>query len=635
MEKAGAYNPYLIEQIQPQGGITFADPKYIVEGGGYEACLHVYEYPKTLDDYWLARICNINNTVAVIDVSTDDVTAVKKNINKSMKEQQFRYQSAKDFQEQYDAQKRYQEMERLFDEINSLGESVKLLHSRIFVADFSWEQLEEKIKAIKAQLESNAFMSTIYMNETKTEWTSVLKPYKKQEEEPFFTFGQPLTTNAIAAGNPFHFSSLSDENGVFLGKTPCGGNVLFDLFTKTSSRLYYNFLAIGGMGSGKSTLLKKEFLQAAIMGDYVRTFDISGEFTTLTNYLGGKVIKLDGTCGILNPLEILRAGENDMVSFTRHISKVSTIYKFLCGGMCGIEELIDFEELLRELYREYGFEAKNGRMTTEITGLPADRYPVFSDFLAFLERKIREMQDGDYEEVELKLVEKNMVTIDKIRKVIENVVYTYGNLFNGYTSIDNIQDEQIVTFDISSLKEMKGEIFDAQIFNMVSLCWDNCVINGRLMMKEMYENENGAIDPEDIIHTLILIDESHRWVNAKKPHALELITIYLREARKYFGGIGLASQSIRDFLPEGAGSESIDKMKIVFELTQYKFIFNQDNSVAPLLSTAFEGVVTPSQMARIPKLDRGETILSIAGDKNIELKIHLPADEEKLFQGGK
>ena len=154
-------------------------------------------------------------------------------------------------------------------------------------------------------------------------------------------------------------------------------------------------------------------------------------------------------------------------------------------------------------------------------------------------------------------------------------------------------------------------------------------------MKEMYENENGAIDPEDIIHTLILIDESHRWVNAKKPHALELITIYLREARKYFGGIGLASQSIRDFLPEGAGSESIDKMKIVFELTQYKFIFNQDNSVAPLLSTAFEGVVTPSQMARIPKLDRGETILSIAGDKNIELKIHLPADEEKLFQGGK
>ena len=635
MEKARAYNPYLIEQIQPQGGITFADPKYIVEGGGYEACLHVYEYPKTLDDYWLARICNINNTVAVIDVSTDDVTAVKKNINKSMKEQQFRYQSAKDFQEQYDAQKRYQEMERLFDEINSLGESVKLLHSRIFVADFSWEQLEEKIKAIKAQLESNAFMSTIYMNETKTEWTSVLKPYKKQGAEPFFTFGQPLTTNAIAAGNPFHFSSLSDENGVFLGKTPCGGNVLFDLFTKTSSRLYYNFLAIGGMGSGKSTLLKKEFLQAAIMGDYVRTFDISGEFTTLTKYLGGKVIKLDGTCGILNPLEILRAGENDMVSFTRHISKVSTIYKFLCGGMCGIEELIDFEELLRELYREYGFEAKNGRMTTEITGLPADRYPVFSDFLAFLERKIREMQDGDYEEVELKLVEKNMVTIDKIRKVIENVVYTYGNLFNGYTSIDNIQDEQIVTFDISSLKEMKGEIFDAQIFNMVSLCWDNCVINGRLMMKEMYENENGAIDPEDIIHTLILIDESHRWVNAKKPHALELITIYLREARKYFGGIGLASQSIRDFLPEGAGSESIDKMKIVFELTQYKFIFNQDNSVAPLLSTAFEGVVTPSQMARIPKLDRGETILSIAGDKNIELKIHLPADEEKLFQGGK
>lgn len=631
MAKRDTYEFNLLEQIQPQGGITFLDPKYILTGGGYEVCLHIYEYPKKLDDYWLARLCNINGTVCLVDISTDDIIEVKKNINKSMKEQGYRMQEAKNYQDQYDATKRFEEMERLYDEISSLGEVVKLLHIRIFISDPTWETLEDKIKTIKAQLESNGYGATVFMNETKTEWTSMVKPYYKQEKERFFLYGQPLTSNAVAAGNPFHFSFLSDERGMFLGQTPCGGNVVFDLFTKTESRRFYNFLAIGTMGSGKSTLLKKQLYAAAIRGDYVRTFDISGEFTELTNVLGGKVIKLDGTGGILNPLEILRGGDDDIVSFTRHISKVSTIYKFLVGAGCDTEELIDFEELLRELYREFDFEMKEGKMTREITGLPADQYPIFSDMLTFLQNKIKEIQTGTYEEVELELVKNYLVRIDKIRKVIENVVYTYGNLFNGHTSIDNIQDEQIVTFDISSLKDMKAEIFDDQIFNMVSLCWDNCVTNGKLMMKGMYDK---TIDPWDVIHTLILIDESHRWVNAKKPHALDLITIYLREARKYFGGIGLASQSIRDYVPEGSGDDSINKMKIIFELTQYKFIFHQDANVSSMLNNVFDGVLTPSQIARIPKLDIGETILSIASDRNIEFKVHLSADEDAIFRGG-
>ena len=178
---------------------------------------------------------------------------------------------------------------------------------------------------------------------------------------------------------------------------------------------------------------------------------------------------------------------------------------------------------------------------------------------------------------------------------------------------------------------MKAEIFDAQIFNMISLCWDNCVTNGKLMMKGLYDK---TLESWDIIHTLILIDESHRWVNTKKQQALDLITIYLREARKYFGGIGLASQSVRDYVPEGTMDAAVDKMKTVFELTQYKFLFHQDSNVTGLLGNIFGGVLTPSQIARIPKLDVGENILSIASDRNIEFKVHLPADEEAVFQGG-
>lgn len=633
------YDPYLLEQIQPSGGITFQDTRYVETGTGYETCIHVYDFPQKLDDFWMAKVCNINNTVVTVDISTDNVMEVQKNINRSMKEQQYRYMEAQNFQEKYDAKQRFQEMERLYEEISSLGEVIKLLHIRIFVADHSYIRLEEKVKNILAKLESNGFRAAIFLNETKTEWESMYRPYKEQQSEDlFFIYGQPLTSNALAAGNPFHFSSLQDPCGDFLGKTPCGGNVLFDEFHKSKTRRFYNSLAVGTMGSGKSTLLKKRFLTNAIKGNYVRTFDISGEFTTLTKTLGGKVLKLDGTNGILNPLEVLKAEEGEEISFTRHISKVSTIYKFLTEGSADTEEIIEFEELLRELYRTFGMELIGGKVKSQVTGLPANRYPTFSDFLEYIERKMEDIQrkSKGYEAVELDLVKHRMAIMDKIRRVLSNITNTYGSLFDGHTSIDNILDEQIVTFDLSTIKEMKPSVFDAQIFNMISLCWDNCVTNGKLMMERLRKakREEGALDPEQVTKFLMIIDESHRWINTKKRHALESITIYLREARKFFGGIMLASQSIRDYVPEGSGAEEIDDLKKIFELTQYKFIFHQEADTLPLLDKVFESTLTQSQRNKIPKLEIGENILCIASDRNLEFKVHLTKEEDRIFEGG-
>lgn len=633
------YDPYLLEQIQPSGGITFQDTRYVETGTGYETCIHVYDFPQKLDDFWMAKVCNINNTVVTVDISTDNVMEVQKNINRSMKEQQYRYMEAQNFQEKYDAKQRFQEMERLYEEISSLGEVIKLLHIRIFVADHSYMRLEEKVKNILAKLESNGFRAAIFLNESKTEWESMYRPYKEQQSEDlFFIYGQPLTSNALAAGNPFHFSSLQDPCGDFLGKTPCGGNVLFDEFHKSKTRRFYNSLAVGTMGSGKSTLLKKRFLTNAIKGNYVRTFDISGEFTTLTKTLGGKVLKLDGTNGILNPLEVLKAEEGEEISFTRHISKVSTIYKFLTEGSADTEEVIEFEELLRELYKTFGMELVGGKVKSQVTGLPANRYPTFSDLLAYIEGKMEEIQRKSkaYEAVELDLVKHRMAIMDKIRRVLSNITNTYGSLFDGHTSIDNILDEQIVTFDLSTIKEMKPSVFDAQIFNMISLCWDNCVTNGKLMMERLRKakGEEGALDPEQVTKFLMIIDESHRWINTKKRHALESSSIYLREARKFFGGIMLASQSIRDYVPEGSGAEEIDDLKKIFELTQYKFIFHQEADTLPLLDKVFESTLTQSQRNKIPKLEIGENILCIASDRNLEFKVHLTKEEDRIFEGG-
>ena len=621
----------LLAEIKPAGGITFKDVKYITTGSGYEGCIHIYKFPENIDTYWMAKVCNINGTVALVDISTDNMSEVKKNLNKSMKEQAGRKSGAKDFAELYDADKRLEEMKRMYDEIQSYNEVIKLVHIRIFLADRSFESLEKKIKNIMDKLETDSgFLTTIYLNESKSEYKSMTRSYKKQKEEMFFPKGQSLTATGVAHGDPFHFSSLDDETGEFLGTTPCGGNVLLDIFQKTSTRLYYNFLAIGEMGSGKSTLLKKQFKSNAIKGNYVRTFDISGEFTILTKTLGGKVIKLDGSEGILNPLEILKAGDDENISFTRHISKVSTFYKFLVGGSVDAEEIAEFEDVLKQLYSNFGLWSDD-RQNIQCTGLPAASYPTFTDYLNFLTESMEEMQNEKYSHLEEKVIVKTLLLRDKIRKVIKNIVDTYGTLFDGHTSIDNILDEQIVTFDISTLKELKDEVFDAMIINIISLCWDNCVTNGKLMLNMLRE---GKIKLWDVTRFLILIDESHRWLNAKKTHALDLVSVYLREARKYFGGIGLASQRAADYVPEGSDSDAVNKLKNIFELTQYKFVFRQSSNAKKLLYQIFDGELTGTQIEKIPKLEIGQCILLISGDKNIEFKVHLTKDEDMLFSGG-
>ena len=119
------------------------------------------------------------------------------------------------------------------------------------------------------------------------------------------------------------------------------------------------------------------------------------------------------------------------------------------------------------------------------------------------------------------------------------------------------------------------------------------------------------------------------------PMILNMIIKYMKEARKYFAGLILASQSIRDFMPETT-SKDMEKIRVLFEFSQYKFMFKQDSSVKEYIKNIFGYGLTFSQVEKIPFLETGETILSISGDNSIEFKEWLSLEyEEKLFAGGR
>nr|CRY95862.1 hypothetical protein [uncultured prokaryote] len=611
------------------GGITFAAPNYITTGDGYTKIIHIYRLPTRLDDYWLSDITRQKDCITVIDASTRDKREVQKNINRALQEEFSREQHATNYQEIYDSQKRQHQLQLMYDEVKSMGEVVKMMHFRIFVSGKSLVSVEEQCGEIMENLEADEYMPTILLNEGEREWKSLWQSYTRQAAEPFAIKGLSLMTEQIAGGYPFKFSSLEDDCGDLLGFTGCGGCVVYDEFAKTDRRKHYNTLAVGDMGSGKSTFLKKRFRSRAERGDFVRCFDISGEFTQLTREFGGKIIKCDGQHGLLNPLEILRSGDDDGTNYVRHISKVSAFYQCLVPGTT-YETLIDLQNILRSLYERFELVPGEGK---RITGLPANRYPTFSDLAAYIkeEMDVKTDEAAKADDVRKALLIQEVSQLNSIYKAISSLVRNYGQMFDGHTTIDNIVDEKIVTFDISTIKDLDN-IFVAQLFNMTYFCWDNAVANGGYM-KAQYESK--ALSFEDVVRFLIIIDESHRWINAKFEFILDLIIVILREARKYFVGVTLASQSIRDYAPEGSSSEAIEKLKIIFELTQYKFIFKQDSSVLPLIDKLFGGVLSPWQREKIPYLEQGETILSIAGDRNIFFKVWLSKQyEEQLFAGG-
>lgn len=621
-------DPKLFSAIAPSGGLSFQDEKFIKAGDGYECCITVYKYPNQLEENWLATLVNINSAIAEVDISNEDMNRVRRSINRSVKEHRSRFNDSKNATDSADSVSRIRELNTLYADIVAGGEIIKLITVRIFLSGRTLQELDDNVKGTLDFLESYGYKATVNLNETKPDWTSIYVPYKKQTETRYGRYGQPLTTQAIAGGNPFHFTSLSDPFGSYFGRTDTHGTVLFDLFHRSKARMSYNAIAIGSMGAGKSTTLKKILKDRAVRGDFVRCFDATGEYQTLIRSLGGKTISLDGTNGILNALEVLKTDPSEQMCFARHLSKLSTFYRIMSPASDSFE-VMAFEELVRQFYIEWGI-VSDEDPDRQVTGLGSENYPRWSDFLVYVSKIVRNAKSKqDY--VKDKVQNTRIQRYDNVRQVVYNIVKNYGTLFDGYTSIEDILHTQVVCFNIASLKNLKTEVFDAQIFLAQSQWWDNCV---RLGTEQKHLYETHQIQEEDIIHFLGIIDEAHTMVNANKTVTLDQLIVFCREARKFFGGLIFASQSIRDFVPEGSNAISVDKIKTLFELTQYKFIMRQDSNSVETLDSVFSHQLTESELNEIPRLEKGECILAIAGDRNIRCHVHVTADELDLFAGG-
>lgn len=624
-ENKKGYNPYLLSEIQPQGGVKFEEDK-IVKGDGYEACLYVYAFPTEVEEFWLNSIVNIENTIATIDIATEDKETVIRKIDKALDEQNSRYNEAVKHSDKKKAVMEYRLLEILADEVMKSGEMIKLVNIRIYVSAETRAKLEETISKVKKKIEEGRlFKVVVLLNEQNYEYQSLFTGYEEQQEYNNKRKWKAIPSLSLGAGLPFHYTSVNDPRGLFIGTTTTGGSVIFDLFHKSNKRLSYSCLLMGKPGSGKSSLVKKLIVNNIITGNYVRTIDVANEFSTLVEFLGGKEIFLDGTGDIVNPLHIYPTIADEKTGdiledkcFASNLARLNNLYRTLKPN-CNEDEISEFEILMCEFYEEYGIDRNRA------TQYRANEYPILENFLAYVRKKLYSTNG--------KLTPTKLARLESIELLISKLVLNYGGLFNAHSTIEDITRVQFVSYNCTNLKQLDKRIFTTQLFTALSSIWGQAMAFGR---KEKYDYETGIKEDEEIKKFLIVLDEAHNFINANNKDSVEIIETAMRELRKFFGGVILSNHTISDYVPENAkNNEFLEKIKNLFSMTQYKFILKQDNADKDLLKRVFNGVLSDSEINIVPQLEQGQCILSIDGQTNISMQVQLSAEEKMIFKGGK
>ena len=98
----------------------------------------------------------------------------------------------REYRDYYDAVKRQQEMQELYDEISSMNEVIKSVNIRIHSFAKTYAELEQANEAIIKSMETDSYRTAIFLNEAEREWKSMFQPATKQDEEPHAMKGLPL-----------------------------------------------------------------------------------------------------------------------------------------------------------------------------------------------------------------------------------------------------------------------------------------------------------------------------------------------------------------------------------------------------------------------------------------------------------
>lgn len=401
-------------------------------------------------------------------------------------------------------------------------------------------------------------------------------------------------------------NGLQDKYGSLIGfidQEP----VLFDEFIKNSKRKSHNMFIQGDYGTGKTTLIKKRFYARSIRSDKIRTFDAHEEYVHLTNEMMGKNMLMDGSEGMINPLQIFKISVDVNENFIRHMKKLNILY-YYWNDKADENEIILFEEVIKILYKKFTIITTQGKISKKADRLPAERYPTLTDCILLIENMMvklkKKVNASSYKELN------EILALNNIRNTLVILLKDYSSIFDGHTTL-SIDDEQIVNFRLWNLHGINAGAFGALSYNLFYYCW----------------HEQAVSDSNN--RCMIIMDESSNWVNTKNLRAVGQIMVFLQESATLNSSLILICH-LDQYMREDT-NENREELKKLLAMFQYHFIFRASAYSLDILEQTLKEFSKIKKMKDIKLLGVGDAVLNVTNVKNIFFQVNLTKEEKELF----
>lgn len=582
----------------------------------YSTSLVVYNYPAYISDLELAYlISTYSDTTITLDVMQRNKQQVKEEVSRSLDELNSREAVNHATSESIDNNSEFQKLAQLYSDLSQGKEQMFYTTLRFIITANDLKSLQKKTIDIAENLEG--INSYIPFNQMKTEFINLVDSKSNIIQTPF-----PLY-DSYSRQYPFYYQSHCDPKGTFLGYTDTHGLNVLDTFYRNTSqgRNSYDMLLIGLKGGGKSVTLRSMLEDEIILGNRVMVLDVESEYSDIAKIYHGQVVKMNQH-SIINPLQIrmtidvetenvdtdddnkIKQQDALAINFTLEISRICTfLYQF--APSITDEQMSDFRDIIIEVFKTKGITNQ-----TQISNLHPRDFPIFTDVYNYVRKK----QLGKLTDMERENLKRLETTI---KQLTVNGAYS---MFDNYTNV-NIDDNNLIVFDVQHISELDTNVYNAHLFNILTLMWAEICKNRE--HNKLIENEY------DRRYVVCLIDEAHRFISTKYPQVTEFIEKLLRRTRKYDAALWFASQSIIDFI---SGGKDAEKIKVIFELVQYKVIMLQDPGSLKLLKEVFNQF-TLSELESSTTFTAGEMLMAPSSSHH---KIHCRkyiSDSSMLYCG--
>ncbi len=531
----------LLEWVKPRE-IDFKGNKYVIDGTE-AAVFAVSDYPLRVKNAWGAELFNVPNTKVVMHIKPVDKLKAIRRIDKCIGEMQTKQIISDKASEANSAETHQETMVTLLDALQTENES--LFDVTLTVTAYNYLKNENYKKAVRrALLTGNFRPSTLYglqIDGFKSACVSPVSTLKNHE--------RGINSSSLAAAFPFVRTFVMDEGGILLGENKTNGYpFIFNLWKRGNLYQNSNAMIIGKSGSGKSFFLKNLILNEWANGTRVIVLDPEAEYLALTRNVYGNIINVGNASeGRINPFHIYKILTEDgtpadsRVTFNTHLKMLESFFRIvLADAPTDAIELIN--NLVVETYARKGITED-----TDCTDFSAEQFPLFSDLLDTLKSKSRENVDA--------LTERDLRTAELYLQKF--VTGRYSDIWNAPSTLQVNAD--LIDFDFQSLFANKNNVVANAQMLLVFRFIEQEIINAR------ERNKNG-----EGLHTMIVVDEAHLFIDAKFPIALDFFYSMNKRIRKYGGAFIPATQNIADW---NANEELRSKTSTILKNSQYNFIF--------------------------------------------------------------